>query len=88
MNLGVIYTAQGKLDEAEREYEAAITLKPMLAEAHYNLGIFFELHRKDVGKALAQYRRYLELGGTDERVERIIHQLGRSPGGGGQGAGK
>ncbi|MDE3018802.1 MAG: tetratricopeptide repeat protein [Nitrospirota bacterium] len=76
MNLGVIYTAQSKLDEAEKEYEAAVTLKPMLAEAHYNLGVFFEFHRKDVGKALAQYRKYLELGGTDERVERIIRQLG------------
>ncbi|MFM8552280.1 MAG: tetratricopeptide repeat protein [Nitrospiraceae bacterium] len=89
MNLGVIYTAQGKLDEAEKEYESAITLKPMLAEAHYNLGVFFELHRKDVGRALAQYRKYLELGGTDERVERIIRQLGAGQGGvRRQGAGK
>jgi Flp pilus assembly protein TadD len=79
MSLGVIYTLQGKLDEAEKEYEAAVSLKPALAEAHYNLGLFYELQRKDVGKALAQYRKYLELGGTDERVERIIRQMGGAP---------
>ena len=38
----------------------------------HNLGVFYELHRKDMGRALAQYRRYRDLGGRDERVERII----------------
>jgi hypothetical protein len=41
-------------------------------EAHYNLGVFYELHRRDAVKALAQYRRYYDLGGRDERVERIV----------------
>ena len=72
MNLGVTYTDLNKLDEAEKEYEKAVELKPRLAEAHYNFGIFYELHKKDTAKALAQYRRYLALGGKDERVERIV----------------
>ena len=49
-----------------------MALKPTSAEAHYNLGVFYELQRKDMGRALAQYRKYRELGGRDERVERII----------------
>ena len=57
---------------AEVEHERAVALKPQSAEAHYNLGVFYELHRKDMGRALAQYRRYRDLGGRDERVERII----------------
>src|SRR5436309_2085550 len=77
MNLGLVYTGLSKLDEAERQYEAAINLKPDMAEAHYNLGLFYELHKKDPIKALVQYRKYLELGGKDERVERIVGQAGK-----------
>jgi Tfp pilus assembly protein PilF len=72
MNLGVVYTSVSKLDDAEHEYEAAVSLKPDYAEAHYNLGVFYELHRKDMPRALAQYRKYRELGGRDDRVERIV----------------
>ena len=63
---------RGQLDEAEREYTSAVALKPEYAEAHYNLGVFYELHRKDMPRALAQYRKYRELGGRDDRVERIV----------------
>lgn len=74
MNLGMSYTALGLFDEAEQAYEKAVELKPNLPEAHYNLGVFYELHRKDPIRALVQYRKYLELGGNDERVERIVSQ--------------
>ena len=77
MNLGVIYTELNRLDEAERSYERAVALKPDYAEAHYNLGVFYELHRKDLPKALAHYHQYLNLGGRDDRVERIIGTSGR-----------
>ena len=69
MNLGVIYTGLNRLDEAEQSYERAVELKPDSAEAHYNLGVFYELHRKDLPRALAQYHKYLDLGGHDDRVE-------------------
>jgi Tfp pilus assembly protein PilF len=77
MNLGVIYTDLNRLEEAERSYKRAVTLKPDHAEAHYNLGVFYELHRKDLPRALAQYHRYLDLGGRDDRVERIVGSAGR-----------
>jgi tetratricopeptide (TPR) repeat protein len=77
MNLGVVYTSMNKLEEAEREYERAVALKPDYAEAHYNLGVFYELHRKDMPRALAQYHKYRNLGGRDDRVERIIGTAGR-----------
>ncbi|HET9607871.1 MAG TPA: tetratricopeptide repeat protein, partial [Nitrospira sp.] len=77
MNLGVIYTSMNKLEEAEQEYEKAVALKPDYAEAHYNLGVFYELHRKDMPRALAQYHKYRNLGGRDDRVERIIGTAGR-----------
>jgi Tfp pilus assembly protein PilF len=77
MNLGVIYTGLNRLEEAEQSYERAVELKPDYAEAHYNLGVFYELHRKDMPKALAQYHKYLNLGGRDDRVERIVGSGGR-----------
>jgi Flp pilus assembly protein TadD len=77
MNLGVIYTELNRLDEAEQSYERAVALKPDYAEAHYNLGVFYELHRKDLPKALAQYQKYLNLGGRDDRVERIVGSGGQ-----------
>jgi Flp pilus assembly protein TadD len=77
MNLGVIYTGLNRLDEAEQSYERAVGLKSNYAEAHYNLGVFYELHRKDLPKALAHYHQYLNLGGRDERVARIVESGGR-----------
>ena len=77
LNLGGLYTSMNRLNDAEEEYETAASLKPNMAEAHYSLGLFYELHRKDLTRALAQYRKYLELGGKDERVVRIIQQAGR-----------
>ena len=62
------------LEALEQAYQKAISLKPSMAEAHYSLGIFYEMHRKDMFRALIQYRKYLELGGKDERVARIVRQ--------------
>jgi tetratricopeptide (TPR) repeat protein len=72
LNLGSIYTGMNRLEEAERAYEKTVVLKPDHAEARYSLGVFYELHRKDMPRALAQYRKYRELGGRDDRVERIL----------------
>jgi tetratricopeptide (TPR) repeat protein len=77
LNLGGLYANAGKLDLAEEEYLHAVELKPSHAEAHHSLGLFYELQRKDMGKALVSYRKYIELGGRDERIERIVGQAGR-----------
>jgi Flp pilus assembly protein TadD len=37
-NLGVAYQEQGRLDDAIKEYQTAINLKPDYADAHNNLG--------------------------------------------------
>ena len=75
VNLGVVYVLQQKLDAAEQAYEEAIRLRPTLAEAYYNLGVFYEFHMKDTTRALATYKKYLELGGTDERIQRIVRDV-------------
>lgn len=59
-NLGGVLTTQGRLDEAAREYQAALALKPSDSSAHSNLGIVFaRLGRFD--DAIAQYHAALGL---------------------------
>ncbi|CAL4121793.1 unnamed protein product, partial [Meganyctiphanes norvegica] len=38
-NLGVIYSEQGRLQEAEWAYRAALSYVPTMADTHYNLGL-------------------------------------------------
>jgi hypothetical protein len=47
----------------------------MMAEAYYNLGVFYEFHLKDTVRALASYKKYLELGGKDDRIQRIVRDM-------------
>jgi Flp pilus assembly protein TadD len=53
-NLGSVLNAQGRLDEAAREYQAALRLKPSDASAHSNLGIVFARLRH-FDDAIAEY---------------------------------
>lgn len=58
-NLGGVFSSEGRLDEAAREYQTALRLKPSDASAHSNLGIVFaRLHRLD--DAIREY--HLALG--------------------------
>jgi tetratricopeptide (TPR) repeat protein len=59
-NLGGVLNAQGHLDEAAHEYEAALALKPTDPSSHSNLGIIYaRLHRYDA--AIAEYQSALKL---------------------------
>lgn len=75
MNLGVLYTTIGEMAKAQSSYMKALTLNDRSPELHYNLGNFFEFHGVDLGKAAEHYRQYLELGGKDQRITRLLEQL-------------
>jgi tetratricopeptide (TPR) repeat protein len=65
-NLGNLLLRQGKVDEAGRQFAAALRLKPSLAQAWYNLGIVYARQGK-AGPAAEAYRSALALkpGYTD-----------------------
>ena len=76
-NLGIVYTNQGRLDEAIKAFTIALRLKPDYAKAHYNLGVaysekgllektisHFEVVRKLEHNALEVYESMNMLGVT------------------------
>jgi Flp pilus assembly protein TadD len=60
VNLGVLYRRGGRVDDAVREYEAAIRLDPDDAAAYHNLGLV-QRARGKFADAERAYRRALEL---------------------------
>ncbi|MFI4977042.1 MAG: tetratricopeptide repeat protein, partial [Caulobacterales bacterium] len=60
-NLGNALAAEGRLDDAVKAYELAITLSPRYAEAHNNLGGAFTDQGK-LDKAATCYERAIVLG--------------------------
>lgn len=54
LNLGGIYYQLNQLDNAQKQFQTAVTLKPDLANSHYNLGHAFE-SKGDLQNALAEY---------------------------------
>jgi tetratricopeptide (TPR) repeat protein len=59
-NLGTVFQAQGKIEEATACYERALTLAPDLAEIHFNLGNIFQSQNK-LNQAIGCYQRALSL---------------------------
>jgi tetratricopeptide (TPR) repeat protein len=56
--LGIALREQGKFKEAKAAYEAALTLDPNYAKAHFNLGVLADLYMQDLPTALGHYERY------------------------------
>ncbi|HBP88041.1 MAG TPA: hypothetical protein DD706_10125, partial [Nitrospiraceae bacterium] len=63
------------LGEAEQAYQTGITLQPNSLEGHFNLGAFYEFHKKDLLQARTHYQKYLDLGGKDDRIQQLLNQL-------------
>jgi tetratricopeptide (TPR) repeat protein len=59
-NLGNVFYAQRRIDEAVREYREALRLQPDLSDAHHNLANCL-LMRHDADGALKEYQETLEL---------------------------
>ena len=60
MNLGAVFEAQGKHEEAEASFRRALKLRPNLAEAHVNLGNILQTQGK-LEEAAASHQRALAL---------------------------
>lgn len=75
--LGMLLRRQGKFADAEAAYLRALAVAPDYALAHYNVGVLYELYLRRLQPALTHFKRYQELGGGDERVDKWIVDLER-----------
>ncbi|NWG14102.1 MAG: PEGA domain-containing protein [Acidobacteria bacterium] len=77
--IGACYLEQKQLDTAILNYEKALALNPKHVLAHVTLGILYDQHRNDMGRAEEHLRRAKELGGiekyTPERLQAMIQDL-------------
>lgn len=75
VQLGDIYKHLRDFDAAIRHLRRAEELDPDYPETYINLGIIYDDYVVDDAKALENYHKYLELGGTDERVHDWIRAI-------------
>jgi len=74
--LGILYRESGDYAHAEQAYRKAIELKPDDAAAHLNLGILCDIYLKHPAEALAQYREYQRIAGSNNLMVAVwIKQL-------------
>ncbi len=59
-NLARLWTQQGRADDAEQEYQAAIRINPSVESIHYNLGNLLAREER-YEEAMAQYHLALEI---------------------------
>ncbi len=76
-NLGVAYAQAKFYGEAIEEYEKSIKFAPENADTYYNLGVLYETVEADTEKAIANYRRYLELNPAPEDIDEIRERIKR-----------
>lgn len=60
-NLGEIYRRTNEPKKAEQAYLKALEINPKYADAHYNLGTFYDGVIRNSKKAAHHYRKYMEL---------------------------
>ena len=58
-NLGVIFQGQNKYNEAIREYEKTLEIRPNDPDTHYNLALIYDTVKNDRKKAIYYYNKYL-----------------------------
>lgn len=80
--LGVVRRRQGRFDEAERAYRAAIAAEETYPGAHFNLAVLYELYLQRPELALAEYTRYraLDTGDAGKDVDKWMADLARRAG--------
>ena len=59
-SLGQAYQADGRMEEAIREYEKAIDIYPKNYKAYYNLGVLYD-GQKDLAKAVQNYKHAIAI---------------------------
>jgi len=60
-NLGVMFYQAGNYNQSLVEYQKVLEALPNDAPAHYGLALIYDKHKKNRGKAIYHYKKYLEI---------------------------
>lgn len=66
--LGTLHREAGDFVRAEQSYRKAIAARPNYAQAHLNLAILYDVALHRPAEAIASYRDYQRLMGTDDLI--------------------
>jgi tetratricopeptide (TPR) repeat protein len=80
--LGLVLQKKGRFADAERALLQAAAVNATYSDVYLSLGDLYAENLKDPKKAVEAYRRYLETGGTENRVRAYLQDKGvaASPG--------
>lgn len=70
-NLGEVYRRMKETKKAEQAYINALEVNPKYADAHFNIGTFYDSVLRNPQKAALHYKRYLELKPTSPEAVQV-----------------
>jgi S1-C subfamily serine protease len=74
-NLGEVYRRMKETKKAEQAYLKALEVNPKYADAHFNIGTFYDSVLRNSQKAALHYKRYLELKPTSPEAVQVAQWL-------------
>ncbi len=76
--IGILYRAKGEFEQAEKLYLSVLEAAPDFHDAHFNLGILYDLYLRRPLDAQKHYQAYIKNATeADERVEKWLVDLER-----------
>jgi len=77
--LGLVLQKKGQYAQAEKALLQAVAVNPGYTDVYLALGDLYATDLKDRQKSIAAYQRYLETGGTENRVRTYLEGAGTAP---------
>ncbi len=77
--LGLVLQKKGQYAQAEKALLQAVAVNPTYTDVYLALGDLYATDLKDRQKSIAAYQRYLETGGTENRVRTYLEGAEKAP---------
>jgi len=74
IEMGKFYFLNGKLDQAKKEFDRAVEIKPSSADAFYNLGLVYE-SQNNLVSAQESYEKALSLDEKHALAKKHLNKL-------------
>jgi tetratricopeptide (TPR) repeat protein len=71
-SLGLVLEKKGQYHEAEQAMQQALAVNPAYTDVYLSLGALYADHLNEPQKAVDAFKRFLELGGQNERATRAV----------------